>query len=83
MYPDLNEKKPGLKDLEESNELLDKPEFFLPSPRVANEAIAETAIKRKTANFLPANCNIVILEKLIAYKSKHLKNIKKTVYQEL
>ena len=27
MYPDLNEKKPGLKDLEESNELLDKPEF--------------------------------------------------------
>lgn len=83
MYPDLKEKKPGLIDLDESNELLDRTEFFLPSPSVAKEATADTAIKRKTANFLPANLNIVILKCIIVHKSKHLKNIKKTVYQEL
>jgi len=55
----------------------------LPSPNVAKEAIAETAINVTTAIFLPITLNIVSLGWFIATKIKTKKDIKATVCPEL
>ena len=71
MYPDLNEKVPGLLVREESKDEVLLEDFLLPSPRVAKEAAAEAASNTMTASFLPITLqNIVSLGWFIVYKNK-------------